>query len=193
MFDSSNHAIDKLKMLGIEPGKTDLDFTEIIQKIKNTKSNNRSFTRSFYFFMSSKQDERNIICTTFNHMKIGDTDLLQTSSSPLYANIDDNINPKDYLGIGSSNLTIYNYNIHNVNNLYDSNVQTVYRLPLGTIGVTHSTKLQHFNNYYALPNNTIQWAPIVFGTNQFLNRTGYAAILTSSISSLSLIIIFLDN
>jgi len=179
-------------MLGIEPGKTNLDFSEIIQKIKKINSNNRSFTRISFFFMSSKQDEGNIICTTFNHMKIGDTDLLQTSSSPLYENIGDNLNCLDYLGINSSNVTIYNHNIHNVDNLYDSYVQTVYRLPLGTIGVAHSPKLQHFDDYYALPNNTIQWAPIVFGTNNYLNKTGIVAILTSSVS-ISLIIIFLDN
>ena len=192
MYNSSNHAINTLKMLGIEPGKTNLDFIEIVQKMKNIKSNNRSLPRSFYFFMSSKQDDDNIICTTYNHMKIGDTDLLQTSSSPLYENIDDNLNPKNYIGINSSNVTVYNYNIHNTNNLYDSFVQTVFRLPLGTIGISYTPKLQHFDNYYGNQRNQIEWAPIVFGTGSYINKRGYIAMLSAT-APIKLVIVFFDN
>ena len=161
---------------------------------------NRQISRSvmpiqapFIFFMDMKQDTTKINSTNFNKTYIGGDDLMQTSSSPLYENLDDKLNVKDYIGNESSNVTVYNYNINNTDNLYESFVQSVYRLPGGTVGISHNPKLQHFDDYYGLPNETLNIASLVFGTGIYINKQGIAAIVSSAIPSLKLIIIFLDN
>ena len=145
------------------------------------------------FFMHMKQDPTTTNSTNFNKTTIGNNDLMQTSSSSLYENLDDNLNVKDYIGNESSNVTVYNYNIHNTDKLYDSFVQSVYRLPGGTVGISYTPKLQHFDDYYALPNETLHIASVVFGTGNYINKRGIAAIVSSAIPSLKLIIIFLNN
>jgi len=147
-----------------------------------------------HFYMHMKQDLTKTNSTNFNKINIGSNDLLQTSSSSLYENLDGNLNVKDFIGNESSNVTIYNYNIHNTDKLYESFVQSVFRLNnLGTIGISHTHKLQHFDDYYALPNNTIRIAPIVIGTGNYINKRGIVGIVSSATSSLKLIIIFLYN
>ena len=130
------------------------------------------------FFMCMKQDTTNTSATTFNISDIGPNDLIQTSSSPLYESIGDDLNPINCIGKNSSNVTVYRYNVHNTDNLYDSFVQTVYRLPLGTVGIAHTPKLQQFDNFYALPNDKIEIAPITFGTGAFIDKKGFVAIIT---------------
>jgi len=147
----------------------------------------------FIFFMHTKQDPTKTNSTNFNKTNIGSNDLLQTSSSSLYENLDNDLNVKDYIGNESSNVTVYNYNIHNTDNVYDSFVQSVYRLPAGTVGISYNPQLRHFDDYYALPNETLHIAPIVFGTGDYINKQGIVAIVSSAIPSLKMIIIFLNN
>jgi hypothetical protein len=128
-------------------------------------------------------------------------DLIQTSSSPLYESLE-YINgvliPKNYIGENSSNATVYNYNVHNTNNLYNSFVQTVYRLPNGSIGISHAPKLEHFKkknkkcNFYELQNNFIEIAPITFGTGEYLNKNGFVVILTGY-TVFKLLIVFITD
>jgi hypothetical protein len=135
--------------------------------------------------------------TNFNNITIGNNDLIQTYSLPLYANLTISNN----IGSESSNTTVYNYNVQNDdlkdasgNYLYHSFVQTVYRLPNGTIGIAHTPKLRHFDDYYDLQsNNTIHIAPIVFGTGNYINKNGIVGIIASPISALKAVIIFIFN
>jgi hypothetical protein len=139
--------------------------------------------------------------TNFNKINIENNDLIQTYTSPLYANL----NISNNIGFVSSNTTVYNYNVQNDvsgndlkdasgNYLYHSFVQTVYRLPTGTIGIAHTPKLEHFDDYYDLPsNNTIHIAPIVFGTGMYLEKRGIVGIIASPISALKAVIIFIFN
>jgi len=147
-----------------------------------------------HFYMHMKQDPTKTNSTNFNKTTIGNNDLVQTSSSNLYQNLDCNFDVQNYIGNESSNVTVYNYNVHNTDNLYESFVQTVYRLQnLGTIGISHTPKLQHFDDYYALPNNKLEIAPVVFGTGNYINRRGIVGIVSSAIPSVKLIVIFLYN
>jgi hypothetical protein len=76
--------------------------------------------------------------------------------------------------------------------LYDSFVQTVFRLPLGTIGISHTPKLQHFDDYYENQRNQIEWAPIAFGTGNYINKSGYIAMLSAT-APVKLVIVFLNG
>jgi len=156
---------------------------------------NRSFrqTNNFYFFINLQQDPTKTNSTTFNKRAIGSNDLIQTSSSLLYQTIGDNLNFDSIQNIGNSstNAIVYSHNEHNTNNLYDSFVQTVFRLPLGTIGISYTPQLQHFDDYYALPNNTLHIAPVVFGTGIYMEKRGIAGIMSSQTSSVKAVILFL--
>jgi len=152
-------------------------------------------TNSFYFYMNLQQDPTKINATTFNKTTIGSTDLMQTNSSILYNTIGDNLNfdINHSVGKSSTNSTVYNINILNIDSLYDSFVQTVFRLPSGTIGIAHTPKLQHFDNYYENQRNQIEWAPITFGTGIYINKKGYIAMLSAT-APVKLVIVFLvDN
>jgi hypothetical protein len=151
-------------------------------------------TNSFYFYMNLQQDPTKIHATTFNRTTIGSTDLLQTNSCLLYNNIGDNLNfnINNSVGKSSTNSTVYNVNVLNSDSLYDSFVQTVFRLPSGTIGISHTPKLQHFDNYYENQRNQIEWAPITFGTGIYMNKKGYIAMLSAT-APVKLIIVFLAN
>ena len=65
-----------------------------------------------HFYMHTKQDLTKTNSTNFNKTNIGNNDLVQTSSSNLYQNVDNNLNVQNYIGNESSNVTVYNYNIH---------------------------------------------------------------------------------
>jgi hypothetical protein len=146
------------------------------------------------FYIHMKQDPSKTNSTNFNKTTIGNNDLIQTYSSSLYTNVDNQLNVDGYIGSESSNVTVYNYNVHNTNNLYESFVQSVYRLPDGSIGISHTPKLQHFNDYYALPsNNTLHIAPVVFGTGMYIDKRGIAGIISSPSSSVKALILFLYN
>jgi hypothetical protein len=151
-------------------------------------------TNSFYFYMNLQQDNSKTNATTFSKINVGTNDLIQTSSAILYQNIGENLDfdTTNSIGLSSTNLTIYNYNNRGNDNLFDSFVQTVFRLPLGTIGISHTPKLQHYDDHYENQRNQIEWAPIVFGTGNYINRKGYIAMLTAT-APIKLIIVFLAN
>jgi hypothetical protein len=157
---------------------------------------NRSFrqTNNFYFFINLQQDPTKTNSTTFNKRAIGSNDLIQTSSSLLYQTIGDNLNFDSIQNIGNSstNAIVYSHNEHNTNNLYDSFVQTVFRLPLGTIGISYTPQLQHFDDYYENERNQIVWAPIIFGTGSYINKSGYIAMLSAT-APVKLVIVFLNG
>ena len=164
-------------------------YSEITQR-------NRAFrqTDNFYFFMNFQQDPVKTNSTTFNKTAIGSNDLMQTSSSILYQSIGDNLNfdAIQKFGNSSTNAIVYSHNFHNTDNLYDSFVQTVFRLPLGTIGISHTPKLQHFDDYYENQRNQIEWAPIAFGTGSYINKSGYIAMLSAT-APVKLVIVFLNG
>ena len=151
-------------------------------------------TNSFYFYINLQQDTAKTNATIYNRTIIGSNDLLQTSTSGLFQNIGENMNfnASDSVGKSSTNATIYNHNVHNTDNLFDSFVQTVFRLPLGTIGIAHAPKLQHYDDYYDNQRNQIEWAPVVFGTGNYMNKKGYVAMLTAT-APIKLIMVFLVN
>lgn len=162
----------------------------------------KSITPPFIFFMyigATPFNKRPICPYLINSCK--KNDLIQTSSSPLYESleiINGVLTPTNYIGENSSNATVYNYNVHNTNNLYNSFVQTVYRLPNGSIGISHAPKLEHFKkknkkcNFYELPNESLEIAPITFGTGEYLNKNGIVAIITAIIP-LKLLIVFITD
>ena len=164
-------------------------YSQIIQR-------NRSFrqTNNFYFFMNLQQDTTKTNSTTFNKRDIGSNDLIQTSSSLLYQTIGDNLNfdAIEKFGNSSTNAIVYSHNVHNNDNLYDSFVQTVFRLPLGTIGISHTPKLQHFDDYYENQRNQIEWSTIAFGTGSYINKSGYIAMLSAT-APVKLVIVFLNG
>ena len=150
---------------------------------------------------------KRIIDTDLIQTSIGN-DLIQTSTSSLYNTITSSISGEftfsNYIGTHSSNSTVYNYDVQNDssgndlkdssgNYLYRSFVQTVYRLPTGTIGISHTPILQHYlNDCYELQYNQIEWAPITFGTGVYINKNGYVAIL-SAVAPVKLVIVFITN
>jgi len=121
--------------------------------------------------------------TVLNQIPLGRSNALQTSLSPLYADA----SMKVFVGDCMSTATIFNYLIKT--NKYSSTVSTVFKMAKGDIGVSHAPFLQQITNYYDLPNNTIEIAPIVFGTGAYLNARGFVAIASSS-STLKMILIF---
>ena len=139
------------------------------------------------FYLSLKQDPFQVdSCnsTVFNSIKIGLTNILQTSLSPLYKDFD----LKCYIGKNSSNVTIYNINKVDDNNLFYSTVNTEYRLPEGTIGITHTPQLQFFGNFYGLPADDVEIAQITFGTGFYLNKKGFVAIVTGETTTKTILV-----
>lgn len=133
------------------------------------------------FYMSLKKDLSRITYTQYNIIRFGDTDLLQTSSSPLYLDENNTIKLVNQSGEhlkASTNLTIYNYNLLNNDLQYNSLDTTVFRLPEGSIVVTYAPKYVKKDNYYKLNNNTFETAQIVSGTGKYLNAKGYVVIET---------------
>jgi hypothetical protein len=167
---------------------------------------------SFYFYvdLSGIPFNKRIIDNDLIQTSIGN-DLIQTSSSSLYDTIGSTsisgvitFSSSNYIGTHSSNSTVYNYDVQNDssgndlkdssgNYFYRSFVQTVYRLPTGTIGISHTPILQHYlNDCYELQYNQIEWAPITFGTGDYINKNGYVAIL-SAVAPVKLVIVFITN
>ena len=176
-----------------------------------TKST-QSVTASFYFYMdfSGTLFNKRIIDNNSTPTSIGN-DLIQTSSTSLYENLGEvtvsgNVytwTVSDYIGKNSSNVTVYNYDVQNDasgnelkdasgNYLYHSFVQSVYRLPTGTIGISYTPKLRHFDDFYGTQNETLEIAPITFGTGEYINKNGTVAIISSAITFLKLVIVFID-
>lgn len=126
--------------------------------------------------------------TIFSEQPIPSINILQTSFSTLFKDFE----LKNSLGKSSSNVTIYNSKTPTSNNLYNTTVSTEYRLPNGTIGVSHTPNLQKFTDFYGLPYNQVEIAPIAFGTGKFLNRPGFVAIVTGDTTT-KLILVYFTN
>ena len=183
-------------------------FPTISTQLKSTQLKSTSFY--FYVDLSGIPFNKRIIDNDLIQTSIGN-DLIQTSSSSLYDTIGSTsisgvitFSSSNYIGTHSSNSTVYNYDVQNDssgndlkdssgNYFYRSFVQTVYRLPTGTIGISHTPILQHYlNDCYELQYNQIEWAPITFGTGVYINKNGYVAIL-SAVAPVKLVIVFITN
>jgi hypothetical protein len=165
--------------------------------------------------------------TIFNKVAIGHTNILQTSTSPLFK--EESL--KNRIGTNSSTVTLLNYNksvnsnhsyLEEINkyftssnesknnrsrscidfqNLYNSSVSTIYRLnenpsnlssPSNTIGISHAPLLENFGNFYGLPKNIYEIAPITFGTGEYLNKNGFVLIATGKTTT-KMILLYLIN
>jgi len=113
----------------------------------------------------------------------------QTSYSRLY---------KEYtlqnrIGHNSTISTIFDTNNGCISE-YESSVSTVYRLPIGNIGISHAPKLIRYENgchdYYELPRSHSEIAPIVFGTGAFINKTGYVVIISEETGNTKQILVY---
>lgn len=161
--------------------------SKIIKKIKCITHIKTKPTITFYLSLfQNNKDPDSINSTTFNQINIGSTNKLQSSISPIYYDYD----LKKLLGKSSSSVTLYDYKKPNFDNLYYSSVTTVYRLLKGNIGISHAPQLQKFENFYGLPENIIEIAPITFGTGDYLNCRGFVAIVTGD-STTKLILIYI--
>lgn len=109
---------------------------------------------------------------------------LQTSTSSLFSDIE----LTNKIGNTSANVTIYNFE----NNLCDSNIDLVYRLDKGNIHVQLSEPLKNYGSFYGIPENKIIFAPIKFGTGEYLNTTGYVKIETGMNTSTKKITLYIN-
>jgi hypothetical protein len=140
------------------------------------------------FYLSLSQIPHLGEVTLFNQASIGPTNATQSSISPLYK--DSTLRTK--FGKSTSIVTLFGINkpSTNPNNLYNASVSTIYKTPKGDIEVSHSPMLQRFPNFYGLPYNQIEIAPITFGTGVYLNKTGFVCIASSS-TTVKLIMVFI--
>lgn len=115
--------------------------------------------------------------TVFNQIPLGPSNASQTSLSPLYADA----SMKKHVGDCMSSATIFNYLAKT--SKYSSTVTTVLKMAKGDIGLSHAPLLQKMTNYYGLPNNEVEIAPIVFGTGAYLNASGFVAISSGASTS----------
>ncbi len=52
-------------------------------------------------------------------------------------------------------------------------------------------KIQNFGNFYGLPSDEIEIAPIVFGSGDYLNKTGFVAIVTGETTTKTILLYIL--
>lgn len=169
---------------------------------------------------SDNSDTKNYY-TIFNKVAIGHTNILQTSTSPLFK--EESL--KNHIGTNSSTVTLFNYNkavtidnnyleeinkccispsekknnrsrcgidLHKSQNLYNSSVSTIYRLNESIIGISHAPLLENFGNFYGLPKNIYEIAPITFGTGEYLNKNGFV-LIASGKSTTKMILLYVSN
>ena len=72
-----------------------------------------------------------------------------------------------------------------------TNITSIYRLREGNIGISHAPMLQNFGNFYGLPKDEIEIAPIIFGSDGYLNKTGFVAIVTGDTTTKTILLYFL--
>ena len=48
--------------------------------------------------------------------------------------------------------------------------------------------LKYYDNFYGLPSNEIEIAPIVFGTGEYLNKNGYVVIVTGETNTKTILL-----
>ena len=51
--------------------------------------------------------------------------------------------------------------------------------------------LQNFGNFYGLLKDEIEFAPIIFGSDGYLNKTGFVAIVTGDTTTKTILLYFL--
>jgi hypothetical protein len=141
------------------------------------------------FYLSLSQTPHLGEVTVFNYSSIGKTNATQSSISPLYK--DAALRSK--YGKSTSIVTLFSIDkpSTNLNNWYNAAVSTVYKTPKGDIEVSHSPLLQKFSNFYGLPHNQVEIAPITFGTGAYLNKNGFVCIATGT-STVKLVMVFLQ-
>jgi hypothetical protein len=122
---------------------------------------------------------------TFNLTTLGTSNALQSSVLPLYKDA----SMKNYVGDCLETSTVYFVNLTTLKK-YSSMVTRAFKLPKGDIGVSHTPFLQKMGNYFDIANNTIEIAPIVYGTGAYLNARGFVAIAAGG-STMKMILIFL--
>ena len=155
-------------------------YIKMIQKIIG------SITKpSLIFYLSLNQNSGNAeTSTVFNSIPIGPTNLLQSSLSPLFKDI----NLTHFIGKNSSNVTIYNYNT--ITPLYNTSVSTIYRLETGDIAIAHAPLLKQFDNFFGLPSGEIELAKIVYGSGEYLNKSGFVGIATGETTTKTIFVYF---
>ena len=156
----------------------------IIKQVTKTIGVSRSPHEVFYLSLSQTLNRGEV--TVFNQLHIGTTNVSQSSISPLYK--DQGL--KLLIGKSSSVVTLFDIVKPSKTNLYNSSVETVYRLPKGNVCISHAPLLQKFPHFYGLPYNQIEIAPITSGTGAYLNKQGYVCITTGSATT-KLILVFL--
>lgn len=159
----------------------------ILKQVKQKTGVTKLPTEIFYLSLSQIPHLGEV--TVFNQASIGPTNATQSSISPLYK---DSFLRTKY-GKSTSIVTLFGINgpSANSNRYFNSSVSTVYKIPKGDIEVTHSPLLQKFPNFYGLPHNQIEIAPITFATGAFLNKSGFVCIATST-STVKLIMVFIN-
>jgi hypothetical protein len=159
------------------------DTAKIITTIKSMTKNPKLRTPEIVYMSSSviPVSGKN---ATFNFTKLGSTNALQSSLSPLFSDA----SLKNYVGDCLGTSTVYFVNL-TAQNKYSSMVTRVFKLPKGDIGVSHAPYLQKMAGVYDIPNNTIEIAPIVYGTGAYLNVRGFVAIAVGP-STIKMIMIF---
>jgi len=145
-------------------------------------------TETFYLSLSQTPHLGEV--TVFNQVPIGVTNATQSSISPLYK--DQTLRTK--YGKSTSIVTLFHIDkpSTNLNKLYNASVSTVYKMPKGDIEVSHSPLLKKYSNFYGLPSNQIEIAPITFGTGSYLNKTGFVCISTVK-DTIKLIMVFINS
>jgi len=159
------------------------DATKIIKTIKTMTKNPKLGTPEIVY-MSSSTIPVSGKNATFNLTTLGSTNALQSSLSPLF----NDASLKNYVGDCLGTSTVYFVNL-TAQNKYSSMVTRVFKLPKGDIGVSHAPYLQKIANTYDIPNNTIEIAPIVYGTGAYLNVRGFVAIAVGP-STTKMILVF---
>jgi hypothetical protein len=168
------------------------DLNKIYKYIKTKTGLVEKPTKIFYLSLLQNNNcdyaTNNDNFTVFNKVAIGPTNILQTSISPLFK--EETL--KNRIGSNSSTVTLFNYNKPTSQHLYNSSVSTIYRLNEGTIGISHAPLLDNFGNFYGLPKNIYEIAPITFGTGDYLNKNGFVLIASGN-SKIKMILIYLLN
>jgi hypothetical protein len=103
---------------------------------------------------------------------------LQTSTSSLFTDL----KLTNKIGNTSANVIIYNF--EKEQDLYDSYVDIVYRLPKGNIIINLAEPLKNFGLFYGIPDNKEIKVPIKYGTGDYLNVKGYVKINTENNKSI---------
>ena len=185
-----NHIYKYIKSkTGIVTKPTKIFYLSLLENNHNTHSHSHNSHCHCNSHSDDDDNDDNDNFTVFNKIPLGSTNVLQTSLSPLFK--EDTL--KNRIGTNSSTVTLLNYNKTTSQNLYNSSVSTVYRLNNGTIGISHAPLLENFGNFYGLPKNIYEIAPITFGTSDYLNKNGFVLIVTGNTTTKMILLYLIDS